>query len=75
MPAGNTKASASMPSLKITPLSGEPSTLTVIHIGKVRTSATPRKAQAAKNLPRIASHGEIGSVMSSSVVPDGTDCH
>ena len=44
--------------------------LTVIHIGKVRTSATPMKAQAARNLPRIASQGEIGSVISSSMVPD-----
>ena len=41
----------------------------MIHIGKVRTSARPMKAQAAKNLPRMASHGDTGSVISSSMVP------
>ena len=51
-------------------MSGLPSTLTVIHIGNVSSSATPMNPQAARNLPRIASHGEIGSVISSSMVPD-----
>ncbi len=53
----------------MTPLSGLPSTLTVIHIGKVRISATPTNAQAAANLPTIASAGEIGNVIRSSMVP------
>ncbi len=43
--------------------------LTVNHIGKVSDSATPMKAQAARNLPRMACQPVIGSVISSSIVP------
>src|SRR5215475_966329 len=55
---------------RITPLSGLPNTLTVIHIGSVSSKATPIKPQAARNFPKIASQGEIGSVIKSSMVPD-----
>ena len=52
------------------PLSGEPRILTVIQIGTVSSNATPMNAQAARNLPMMASHAVIGSVISSSIVPD-----
>src|ERR1051326_2912098 len=51
------------------PLSGSPSTLTVIQNGKVRTSAMPAKHQAARNLPMTASERRIGNVRNNSIVP------
>ena len=42
----------------------------MIQIGNVRMSATPMNPHAARNLPTIACHGAIGSVINSSIVPD-----
>src|SRR5215471_10484276 len=48
---------------RITPLSGEPSTFTVIHSGMVSTSASAAKAQAASHLPSTICQGATGSVI------------
>src|SRR6266851_4268556 len=45
---------------RITPLSGEPSTFTVIHSGIVNTSASAAKAQAASHLPTTICQGWTG---------------
>ena len=50
-------------------LSGSPRTLALIQIGKVRPSAMNQTVAAARNLPRIAAHGESGKVPRSSIVP------
>ena len=51
------------------PLSGAPSQLTVIQTGKVSTSASPRNAHDARNLPTMACQVVSGMVSSSSIVP------
>ena len=51
-------------------MSGSPSQLTVIQIGKVSDSARPMKAHAAKNLPSTACHSVTGWVSNNSRVPD-----
>jgi hypothetical protein len=43
--------------------------LTTSHKGKVSTSATPAKIQAARNLPMTAAKVVVGSVINSSMVP------
>ena len=50
-------------------MSGSPSQLTVIQIGKVRISAMSQTAAAAKNFPKMTPRIEIGKVPSSSIVP------
>src|SRR3954468_11910316 len=51
------------------PLSGEPSTLTVITAGNVNTSASAMNSHEARNLPTIACQWAIGRGKSSSRVP------
>ena len=53
----------------MTPLSGSPSTLTVIHMGNVNVRAMPVNPHAARYLPSTASEVEIGSVIKISIVP------
>src|SRR5512132_1996106 len=53
----------------MTPLSGSPSMLTVIHSGKVRARATATNTQAATNLPSTADVVDSGMVISNSMVP------
>ena len=55
--------------MTITPLSGLPSQLTVIHTGKVSASASVRNSHDARNLPTIACQVVTGIVSNSSIVP------
>src|SRR5688572_12767267 len=53
----------------MTPLSGSPNKLTVIHTGKVSARASAKNSHEARNLPTIACQVVTGNVNNSSIVP------